>query len=993
VDKRHKDILRPLVTGLRRTLVGAADGSVRGDLDRELERLGIAPDGTIVPFDTVPNPTPVERRARRVAEAELAPVPAAERKAARAAFVERAAYGWFNRLLALRVLEARGLIDPTLRADPAYGGLSEALSLLRQDEPARASGPDGGWWAVVEDACAAQAESLPGLFALDARMAGSSATLFDLAVALRPSTTVLLECVRKLGDPATVKGARTKLTPPGSAGVSPVPSSPVPRLFGVSPVPASPGSAGVPPVPASPVPASPTIATDSDPEALFDAVFADPDAIGWAYQFYQEEPKTRTYGKLKGGGKVATRDEIAAVTQLFTEPYMVQWLLQNSLGRSYHEAYPSSKLPASWAYYIRPETLDAPSVAALDDLTVLDPCVGSAHFLREAFDMLAAMYREQRPDQDATAVADRILGHHLHGVDLDPRAAQLAAFTLYARAWENVRDERRARRLPGPGDYRPVAMNLATTPGRVAPGALERHLQRHPADRLLEPLLRGAFAALEQADVLGSLLQPREHLAAAVAELRHPHTRRMQFDPDLDAFSRAVEEMAQADPAGLEAHLLDRVAESFTADAQGADDVAAQLFGGAAERGVRLLQLLDRRYAVVVTNPPYMGSASIDKVLRGYVEKNYTAGKWDLYSAFILRCLQLCDQLGRVAMVTKQGWLLDHEYADFRAVPEDELQKAQEAGLAKSGRGADILGARASRPSLSSTGVSEQRGERPALPSRQYIDPREEGRFRGILRETQFDLLVQLDAGAFEEITGEVVKAALFLLRVAAPPAAQTLRAINLSGLKSAAEKAAVLSQSSPARLKSLTYFAAITPLLRIESSPVLYWMPQAFQQLFSSNETLGHSDTPLLAVKDGMNTGDNERFVRFVWEGYGPCWAAYSKGGGYSKWLGLEYYLVDWGHSGERIASAKLLGTRLQNIDTFFVPALCYSRMSQGSLAVRFSNNCVYDGTGLSVQVSGQIRLVTAALSIFALFVCLPHVVVHQAPKPQHIERRGRFT
>ena len=738
MDKRHKDVLRPLVTGLRRTLVGAADGSVRGDLDRELERLGIAPDGTIVPFDTVPNPTPAERRARRVAEAELAPVPAAERKAARAAFVERAAYGWFNRLLALRVLEARGLIDPTLRADPAYGGLSEALSLLRQDEPARASGPDGGWWAVVEDACAAQAGSLPGLFALDARPSppaplprpgeGSSgnnsqtlsATLFDLAVALRPSTTALLECVRKLGDPATVKGARTKHTPPGSAGVSPVPVSPVP---------------------VSPVPASSTIATDSDPESLFDAVFADPDAIGWAYQFYQEEPKARTYGKLKGGGKVATRDEIAAVTQLFTEPYMVQWLLQNSLGRSYHEAYPDSALPASWAYYIRPETLDAPSVAALDDLTVLDPCVGSAHFLREAFDMLAAMYREQRPDLDATAVADRILGHHLHGVDLDPRAAQLAAFTLYARAWETVRDERRARRLPGPGAYRPAAMNLATTPGRVAPGALERHLQRHPADRLLEPLLRGVFAALEQADVLGSLLQPREHLAAAVAELRHPHTRRMQFDPDLDAFSRAVEEMAQADPAGLEAHLLDRVAESFTADAQGADDVAAQLFGGAAERGVRLLQLLDRRYAVVVTNPPYMGSASMDKVLRGYVEKNYMAGKRDLYSAFILRCLQLCNQLGRMAMVTKQGWLLDHEYADFRAVPEDELEKAREAGSVKSGRSTDILGARASRPSPSSTGVSEQRSERPTLPARQFIDPREEGRFRGILRETQFDLL------------------------------------------------------------------------------------------------------------------------------------------------------------------------------------------------------------------------------------------------------------
>ena len=84
-----------------------------------------------------------------------------------------------------------------------------------------------------------------------------------------------------------------------------------------------------------------------------DATFADPDAIGWAYQFYQEEAKARTYAKLNSGGKAATRAEIASVTQLFTEPYMVKWLLQNSLGRTYHELYPDSRLPETWEYYIR----------------------------------------------------------------------------------------------------------------------------------------------------------------------------------------------------------------------------------------------------------------------------------------------------------------------------------------------------------------------------------------------------------------------------------------------------------------------------------------------------------------------------------------------------------------------------------------------------------------------------------------------------------------
>src|SRR5581483_7271000 len=114
------------------------------------------------------------------------------------------AYGWINRLLALRVLEARGLIDETLRQNPDYDGLSEALYVLRQSDPARASGPDGGWWAVIEDACAAQAAALPGLFGLDSPSGASSAALYDPAIALRPSTTALLRCVELLAGTTSV---------------------------------------------------------------------------------------------------------------------------------------------------------------------------------------------------------------------------------------------------------------------------------------------------------------------------------------------------------------------------------------------------------------------------------------------------------------------------------------------------------------------------------------------------------------------------------------------------------------------------------------------------------------------------------------------------------------------------------------------------------------------------------------------------------------------
>ncbi len=599
MQKRHKDLMRTLVTELRHILVGtiASDGAVlHGDLDRELERLGIAPDGTITPLDALATAPPNERWAHRIAATQLELVAQAQRASTRMEIIERAAYSWINRLLALRAMETRGLIDEMLRTNPDYDGLPEALVILRQSDPGRAAGADGGHWAVFEDACQSQASPLPGLFALD-----------DPATALRPSTPALIRCMALVGG-----------TTPGF-----------------------------------------TLAES-------DAAFVDPDAIGWAYQFYQEETKARIYAKLGNGGKAVTRSEIAAATELFTEPYMVKWLLQNSLGRSYHEIYPDSTLPATWDYYIKPDNLDTLTTFNLASLTVLDPCMGSGHFLREAFDMFVAMYREQCPTFSATEIANRILGHQLHGIDLDPRAAQLSALTLYLRARELVRDERRKERKPGPGTYTPPVMKLATTPTSLNEGALQRHLLRHPQDMPLKPLLEGIFSGLEQADILGSLIHPKEYLDNAIAELQRPHTMRLDFDPEEAELRRTITAMANHDPGGLRHMLLDRIADSFKIEAGNTDDVSAALFGREAEQGVRLLQLLNRRYAVIATNPPYMGGRNMNADLKKYIEKHYPSGKRDLHAAFILRCVELCQPEGRISMVTPHNWMFLRSFEEVR---------------------------------------------------------------------------------------------------------------------------------------------------------------------------------------------------------------------------------------------------------------------------------------------------------------------------------------
>ncbi len=786
MQKRHKDLMRTLVTELRHILVGttAQDSTViRGDLDRELERLGIAPDGTITPLDAMANPAPNERQAHRIAVAQLVYSDESQRASMRMEIVERAAYSWINRLLALRAMETRGLIDEILRTNPEYEGLPEALFILRQSDPRRTSGADGGRRAVLEDTCEAQANSLPGLFALD-----------DPATALRPSTPALIRCMTLIGG-----------SMPGF-----------------------------------------TLAES-------DAAFADPDAIGWAYQFYQEEVKARIYAKLGSGGKASTRSEIAAATELFTEPYMVKWLLQNSLGRSYHEIYPDSALPATWEYYVKPDKLDTSTTLNLASLTVLDPCMGSGHFLREAFDMFVAMYREQFHSLSASEIADRILSHHLHGIDLDPRAAQLSALTLYLRAWELLRDERRKERKPGPGTYTPPAMNLATTPTSLSKGVLQRHLLRHPQDMPLKPLLEGIFLGLEHADILGSLIRPKEYLDNAIAELQRPHTIRMDFDPEEAELRRTITAMAKHDPVGLRQMLLDRIADSFKSEAGNTDDVSAALFGREAEQGVRLLQLLDRRYAVVVTNPPYMGSKNMDMLLKKYVEKNYPSGKRDLYAAFILRCLELCRPSGRVAMVTMQNWMFLRGFTDLRALSEQNLIKANN-----------------------------------------------KKEFSGLLRETNIELLAHLGPNSFEEISGEVVQSVMFTLFNQKLQEDHMMMAFRLVRLRSAQEKAEQLKSGNT--VSSLTFIIKQKLIAEISSSIIAYHLPEALLELLHHGETVKNYGY----ASWGVSSSDNDRFLRQHWEVpyFRDRWASHVKGGGYCKWYGLDYWAVEWRDLGIAIKS-----------------------------------------------------------------------------------------
>jgi len=517
--------------------------------------------------------------------------------------------------------------------------------------------------------------------------------------------------------------------------------------------------------------------------------------------------------------------------------------------------------------------------------------MGSGHFEREAFDMYFAMYREQHPEMSAAEIADRVLTRHLHGIDLDPRAAQLAALTLYLRAWEMLRDERRAKRLPGPGSYRPPAMNLVTTPTGLTSGSLERHLQRHPEDRIYRPLLEGIFAALEQADVLGSLLRPGEQLDAAVRGYRARPDGQMQLVSDDAGLNHLLAELAQHDPNELKRVLLDKVARSFAADSADTDDVGLALFGREAGEGVKLLELLSRRYMVVATNPPYAGSGSVPAALKLHLETHYSPGRRDLYSAFILRCKELAKDSGRVAMVTMHGWLFLNTFSDFRCSALRKTSQTEPAG------------------------------------------------FQGILKSTTLEALAHLGAGAFPEIGGGVVQVAMFTLVNALPASDHVLTAFRLLLWPTAEEKELRIrrmirdGESISVSQKALT---------EMPNSIVAYNLPaQLLRQMAG-----GHTTRVLAYPSWAVSSSDNSRFLRLWWEVEWPSsrWVKQPKGGTYRKWAGLDHWTVEWRDSGATIASFLLerypyLGSNYEiKLRKYlaFLPGWTYSSMAGKGLGLR---------------------------------------------------------
>ncbi|QXC29693.1 SAM-dependent DNA methyltransferase [Aeromonas sp. FDAARGOS 1409] len=382
--------------------------------------------------------------------------------------------------------------------------------------------------------------------------------------------------------------------------------------------------------------------------ALLPAVFEAQDSLGWCYQFWQTKRKK----EVNDSGVPIGADELSPVTQLFTEPYMVSFLLDNALGGWWakrrltddHLRHASDEqelreraaipgVPFSYLRFVKVTDSEGerwqPAGGWYDawpedisELKTLDPCCGSGHFLVALFLMLVPM-RMHLEGCDARTAIERVFAQNLHGLELDGRCIEIAAFALALEAW----------RFPNAGGYRPLPALQIACSGQDVLAASNEWLQLAKQNPQLEPALDWLMRQFSDAPVLGSLI-----------DIKRAH----------------YEGKAQGAPAPWQ-QLLDAQAQNAAEsdDESKETQVAAQGLALAA-------RLLAGNFHLVATNVPYLGRGKQCSELQDFCEEYYSEAKADLATVFLERCLDFNPQGGSSTIVLPQNWLFLTSYKKFR---------------------------------------------------------------------------------------------------------------------------------------------------------------------------------------------------------------------------------------------------------------------------------------------------------------------------------------
>lgn len=674
------------------------------------------------------------------------------------------------------------------------------------------------------------------------------------------------------------------------------------------------------------------------PDEEWDSV----EIVGWLYQYYIKEKKKEVIGKV-----VATRD-IPAATQLFTPNWIVQYMVQNTLGRLWLLAKPSESLKKTMPYYIEPAEQSPEVNVALEesrplfkkieddedrdykgiiyrslaDIHFLDPACGSGHILVEAYNVFKTIYTHL--GYTRKNFPRLILENNLFGLDIDHRAAQMTQFALLMLACKDDKSllanppkmnvlalrssgqlyvappeepRRRSRRTRGVAQAGAAQLSL--------PGLQEGQGSQNaanPMEAFVQKLLQAAKGKGSQ----GKLVTDAEPLSDTMGDT---------FDEriaDRDDIVALLELFADADTFGSLIRIPDNVKNSLprlrtlleAAFAKG--DLVARDNAETLRQLVRQADLLSRQYDCVVANPPYMGNKYFNPTLKDFLDRNYEDVKTDLFSAFIVRNFDFTKEHGQLGFMSPFVWMFLSSYEKLREF---------------------------------------------------------------VVENKCITSLVQLEYSGFD---GATVPICTYTFQNGHLPnfKGSYIRLSDFRGAENQGPKTLEAIQNPDC---GWMYTACGNDFKSLPGKPLSYWVSDKIRSVFASNTSLRENAKAVV----GLQTGDNEQFLRLWFElefsriGFSMSssdkakeskfkWFPYNKGGSFRKWYGNQDYTVNWEDDGYEIKhfvdNNGRLRSRPQNTEYYFKESVSWSDITSSTNSFRyFPAGFIHGNKGNSVFLENR--------------------------------------
>ncbi len=695
-------------------------------------------------------------------------------KEAREKFVQEASFTTLNRLVGLKVMEARGLLERTyVTKSIDTGGKSEAHFLYLSRNPQARSEPGQGINNVLREIFQELSQELPQLYN------GSRYGFLP-----RPNDTVtVIDLINSI-----------------------------------------------------------------DPEE-----WLKDDIIGWIYQYYQEAEKARIYAEISAKKRVDSSYKLVSVTQFYTEDYIVKYILDNTLGRYWLEMHPESPLRGSLKYYDTTVPVKSREKKPVEEITVMDPACGSGHFLLYAMDLLHQMYLDSGHTED---IPRKIVENNLFGLDIDDRAIQLTALSLYLKA----KNLSRKTKLTRSNLYALSMDHFDESDLMISMGLSD----------LTNPVIRNlmeTLTSLKKLNMIGSLFRMKpagkKKKIEKTAVLMEASTDR--------SMDRLIQKMVNTIEEKLPAHV----------------DAVSSLLNSDYAKQFSAIKLLLSEYDVVVTNPPYRDSGTLSEDMKTFLKDYYPDSKSDMYSAFIEKCLDLAAERGFLGMVTMQSFMFISSHEKLRKI---------------------------------------------------------------LLDSARISSLVHLGPRAFKSIGGEIVNTVMFSIERGNGHLESSFHSVKDLDY---GEKVRTISETLAGRVPERAYKLNQSEFKKIPGYPFVYWISDKIRELFKKYK-------PLMKYSDivvGLQTGENDRFLRFWWEVWQEDisqdyksdrkkWVPYAKGGPYNKWYGNLWWAINWEDSGKELKDFS--GSVIRNESYYFREGLTYTVVSSKGLSIRYMpKNCIFDHAG----------------------------------------------